>query len=60
MLDRLLRWTERRPERIWAIEGATGLGHLLAQQLVARDEGVVISQCRWLLAHRSQAALGTP
>jgi len=23
------------PERIWAVEGATGLGRLLAQQLVA-------------------------
>jgi transposase len=40
MLDRLLRWAERWPERIWAIEGATGLGHLLAQQLVTRDETV--------------------
>ena len=33
MLERLLRWAERWPERIWAVEGATGLGHLLAQQL---------------------------
>ena len=41
MLDRLLRWAEPWPERIWAIEGATGLGHLLAQQLVTRDETVL-------------------
>lgn len=41
MLERLLRWVERWPERIWAVEGATGLGRLLAQQLVAREETVL-------------------
>ena len=41
MLVRLLHWAERWPERIWAIEGATGLGHLLAQQFVAREETVL-------------------
>jgi YD repeat-containing protein len=41
MLERLLRWAERWPERIWAVEGATGLGHLLAQQLVAHRETVL-------------------
>jgi transposase len=41
MLERLLRWAERWPERVWAVEGATGLGHLLAQQLVARHETVL-------------------
>ena len=40
-LERLLRWAERWPERIWAVEGAAGLGHLLAQQLVAREETVL-------------------
>ena len=40
-LERLLRWAERWPERIWAVEGAAGLGHLLAQQLVARQETVL-------------------
>jgi transposase len=29
------------PERTWAVEGAGGLGHLLAQQLVAAGEQVV-------------------
>jgi transposase len=29
------------PERTWAIEGAAGLGHLLAQQLVAAGERVL-------------------
>jgi transposase len=41
MLERLLRWAERWPERVWAVEGATGLGHLLAQQLVAREQTVL-------------------
>lgn len=40
-LERLLRWAARWPERIWAIEGAAGLGHLLAQQLVANGETVL-------------------
>ena len=41
MLNRLLHWADRWPERVWAVEGATGLGHLLAQQLVARRETVL-------------------
>jgi transposase len=40
-LDRLLRWAERWPERVWAVEGASGLGRFLAQQLVARRETVL-------------------
>jgi transposase len=40
-LVRLLQWAERWPERIWAVEGAAGLGHLLAQQLVASEEMVL-------------------
>ncbi len=40
-LERLLRWAERWPDRIWAGEGATGLGHLLAQRLVASEETVL-------------------
>lgn len=40
-LDRLLGWAQRFPERTWAIENATGLGYLLAQQLVAGGERVV-------------------
>ena len=38
---RLLAWAGRWSERIWAIEGASGLGHLLAQQLVAAGETVL-------------------
>jgi transposase len=41
MLERLLRWAERWPDRIWAVEGAAGLGHLLAQRLVASEETVL-------------------
>ena len=40
-LERLLAWAERFPERTWAVENATGLGYLLAQQLVAAGERVL-------------------
>jgi len=39
--ERLLAWAEPFEERMWAIEGADGLGYLLAQQLVAAGERVV-------------------
>ena len=41
MLGRLRRWASSWPQRVWAIEGASGLGRLLAQQLVAAGERVV-------------------
>ena len=34
-VEGLLEWADRWLERCWAIEGARGLGHLLAQQLLA-------------------------
>ena len=37
-LERLLEWATAFPERSWAIENATGLGCLLAQQLVRAGE----------------------
>jgi transposase len=37
----LLRWAEQFEPRTWAIEGARGVGALLAQQLVAVGETVV-------------------
>jgi len=40
-MDRLLAWAARFPERSWAVENATGLGYLLAQQLVAAGERVL-------------------
>lgn len=38
---RLVAWAQAWPERTWAVEGARGLGHLLAQQLVAAGEQVL-------------------
>jgi len=37
----LLAWAAAWPERTWAVEGATGLGRLLAQQLAAAGEQVL-------------------
>jgi transposase len=39
--QRLAEWAAKWPERAWAVEGAGGLGHLLAQQLVAAGELVL-------------------
>src|ERR1039457_2603651 len=39
--DTLVGWAAAWPERTWAVEGAGGLGHLLAQQLVAAGERVL-------------------
>src|ERR1700745_4220836 len=36
--ERLLAWAAAWPERAWAVEGAGGLGHLLAQQLLSAGE----------------------
>jgi len=38
---KLVAWAAPWPERTWAVEGAGGLGHLLAQQLVAAGERVL-------------------
>jgi transposase len=38
---RLLEWAADWPDRTWAVEGAGGLGHLLAQQLLAAGEQVI-------------------
>ena len=40
-VERLVQWASPFAERTWAIEGAGGLGYLLAQQLVAAGERVV-------------------
>src|SRR5215813_11653672 len=39
--ERLLAWAQAWPERAWAVEGAGGTGHLLAQQLLAAGERVL-------------------
>jgi transposase len=38
---KLIGWAAAWPERTWAVEGAGGLGRLLAQQLVAAGERVL-------------------
>ena len=38
--ERLLAWAAAWPQRTWAVEGAGGLGHLLAQQLLSAGERV--------------------
>jgi len=40
-LARLRAWSADWPQRVWAIEGAGGLGRLLAQQLLGAGETVV-------------------
>jgi transposase len=44
--ERLVAWAAAWPERTWAVEGAGGLGHLLARQLVATGERVLDVQPR--------------
>ena len=39
--QRLLEWASEYAPRLWAVEGATGTGALLAQQLVTAGERVV-------------------
>src|SRR5260370_15552881 len=39
--EELVAWAVDWPERTWAVEGAAGLGRLLAQQLVAAGERVL-------------------
>ena len=39
--ERLLAWAAAWPQRTWAVEGAGGIGHLLAQQLLAAGERVL-------------------
>jgi len=40
-VGRLIAWAEPFERRIWAIDGANGIGYLLSQQLVAVGERVV-------------------
>jgi transposase len=39
--SKLVEWATDWPERTWAVEGAGGLGHVLAQQLLAAGEQVL-------------------
>lgn len=40
-LEQLVTWAAQWPDRTWAIEGAGGLGYLLAQQLLTAGERVL-------------------
>jgi hypothetical protein len=44
---KLMAWAADWPERTWAVEGAAGLGRLVAQQLVAAGERVLDVQPSW-------------
>src|SRR5438094_3033027 len=57
--ERLVAWAAAWPERIWAVEGARGLGHLLAQQLLAAGERVLDVQPKLGARVRLLAAGGT-
>jgi transposase len=39
--EQLLDWAQAWPQRAWAVEGARGMGYLLAQQLVTAGEQVL-------------------
>ena len=53
-----MAWAAAWPERTWAVEGAGGLGHLLAQQLVAAGERVLDVQPKLAARVRLLASRG--
>ena len=57
--ERLLAWAAAWPERAWAVEGADGVGHLLAQQLLAAGERVLDVQAKLSARVRLLAAGAT-
>jgi transposase len=63
-VERLLAWAAPFAERTWAVEGAGGLGYLLAQQLVGAGERVVdvqpklAARVRLLATGNSKASSG--
>ena len=56
---RLLAWAQGWPERVWAGEGADGVGHLLAQQLLGAGEQVLDVQPKLAARVRLLAAGNT-
>ena len=56
--ERLPEWAAAWPERTWAVEGAGGLGHLLARELVAAGELVLDVQPKLAARVRLLAAGG--
>ncbi len=57
--ERLVAWAADWPERAWAVEGAGGLGYLLARQLVAAGELVLDVQPKLAARVRLLAAGAT-
>ena len=58
-VQQLLAWAAAWPERTWAVEGAGGLGQLLAQQLLAAGECVLDIQPKLAARVRLLAAGNT-
>jgi Transposase len=58
-VELLVAWAAAWPERTWAVEGATGLGSLLARQLVAVGERVLDVQPKLAARARLLAAGNT-
>ena len=58
-VQRLLAWAAAWPERTWAVEGAGGMGQLLAQQLLAAGERVLDIQPKLAARVRLLAAGNT-
>jgi transposase len=58
-VQRLLAWAAAWPERTWAVEGAGGVGQLLAQQLLAAGERVLDIQPKLAARVRLLAAGNT-
>ena len=58
-VQQLLEWAAAWAERTWAVEGARGLGHLLAQQLIAAGERVLDVQPKLGARVRLLASGGT-
>ena len=58
-LQRLPAWAAAWPQRTWAVEGAGGMGHLLAQQLLAAGEHVLDVQPKLAARVRLLAAGNT-
>ena len=55
--ERLPGWAQPWPERAWAVEGAGGIGHLLARRLLAAGERV-LDVPPWLAARVRLPATG--
>ncbi|MGI9018517.1 MAG: transposase [Euzebya sp.] len=44
-VDQLLAWAPAHPDRVWAVENAHGMGHLLTRKAMAQE---ILADWRWL------------